>query len=144
MHRLDILSPRFEGARNHVWAMSGSRGSTTHFSLSAGGLVQLIMRWMRGPESADFPIPTQTAIAVVLLWLPLVVLSLFEGSLTGTGVDQPLFADIVPHVQSMRLIPATLRGVILLAAVLLAPFLPLALTEFSIQDLFQRLTDALV
>ena len=76
--------------------------------LSAGGLIQLIQRWIRGPESPDFPIPAQIAIAVLVLWLPLVILSLFESSLVGTGVAQPLFADIVPHVRFLVAIPLLL------------------------------------
>ena len=70
--------------------------------------MQLIRRWMRGPESTDFPIPTQIAIAVLVLWLPLVILSLFEGSLIGAGVAQPLFADLVPHVRLLIAIPMLL------------------------------------
>jgi hypothetical protein len=88
--------------------MTGSSVSTRRSKLSAGGLVQLIQRWMRGPESPDFPIPTQIAIAVLVLWLPLVILSLFEGSLTGTGVAQPLFTDLVPHVRFLIAIPILL------------------------------------
>jgi len=82
--------------------------SSGQSNLSTGGLFQLIQRWMRGPESPDFPIPTQIAIAVLVLWLPLVILSLFEGSLVGTGVDQPLFADLVPHVRFLVAIPLLL------------------------------------
>lgn len=76
--------------------------------LSAGGLIQLIQRWMRGPESPNFPIPRQIAIAILVLWLPLVLLSLLEGSLTGTGVAQPLFSDLVPHVRILIAIPLLL------------------------------------
>jgi hypothetical protein len=48
------------------------------------------------------------------------------------------------NVRSMRLIPATLKGVLVVAGILLAPFLPLALIEFSLQDLLRLLADALV
>ena len=48
------------------------------------------------------------------------------------------------NVRSMRLIPATLRGVLVVAGILLAPFLPLVLTEFSVQNLLVRLAEALV
>jgi len=48
------------------------------------------------------------------------------------------------NVRSMRLIPATLRGVLVLAGILLVPFFPLVFIEFSIQELFDRLADALV
>jgi hypothetical protein len=48
------------------------------------------------------------------------------------------------NVRAMRPIPATLRGVLTVAGILLVPFLPLTLTEFSLQDLLNRLIDALV
>lgn len=82
--------------------------SSGRSGLSAGGLFQLIQRWMRGPESPDFPIPTQIATTVLVLWLPLVILSLFENSLVGTGVAQPLFADLVPHVRFLIAVPLLL------------------------------------
>lgn len=47
-------------------------------------------------------------------------------------------------VRSMRAVPATARGVVMVAGTLTVPFLPLALTEFSIVDLLQRIADALV
>ena len=73
----------------------------------------------------------------------------------GKGVGKELLASMDPsaladysaaydNVRSMRSIPATLRGVLMVAGVLLVPFLPLALTEFSIRDLLQRLAEALV
>jgi hypothetical protein len=48
------------------------------------------------------------------------------------------------NVRSMRLIPTTLKGVLFVSGILLAPFLPLALIEFSLQDLLGRLADVLV
>jgi hypothetical protein len=68
----------------------------------------LVQRWLRGPESPDFPIPAQILTTVVLLWLPLVLLSLFEGSLSGMKVAQPLMSDIVPHVRFLIAIPLLL------------------------------------
>ena len=108
-------------------AMSGTGGSTSHDRLSAGGLLQLIQRWMRGPESTDFPIPTQIAITVVVLWLPLVVLSLFEGSLIGTGVAVPLFSDLVPHVRLLIAIP-----LLLVADVVIDPAATTAMQDLEI------------
>ncbi|MEE9158808.1 MAG: hypothetical protein V3U60_10535, partial [Gammaproteobacteria bacterium] len=88
--------------------MSNASGSPKRLSLSTGGLLYLVRRWMRGSESPDFSIPTQILVAIALLWLPLVLLSLFEGSVTGTKVAQPLFADIVPHVRLLIAIPLLL------------------------------------
>lgn len=68
----------------------------------------LVQRWIRGPGSQAFPIPSQILIAVSLLWLPLVVLSLVEGNFTGTNVTQPFIADIVPHVRFLIAIPLLL------------------------------------
>ena len=47
-------------------------------------------------------------------------------------------------VRSMRFIPVSFRNVTTVAAVLIAPFLPLYLIKFSISDLLQRVADALV
>ncbi len=88
--------------------MTKANGLQKRFSLSAGGLLYLVRRWIRGPESPDFPIPAQILAALALLWLPLVLLSLFEGSFTGTEVAQPLFADIVPHVRFLIAMPLLL------------------------------------
>jgi len=88
--------------------MTEASGLQKHFSLSTGGLLYLVQRWIRGPESPDFSIPAQILAAIALLWLPLVLLSLFEGSFTGTKVAQPLFTDIVPHVRILIAIPLLL------------------------------------
>lgn len=88
--------------------MSKLAGTPGQFSLSAGGLFHLVQRWIRGPESADFPIPAQILIATVLLWLPLVLLSYFDGTLIGSKVSQPLLSDIVPHVRLLLAIPLLL------------------------------------
>jgi len=47
-------------------------------------------------------------------------------------------------VRSMRPIPVSLRSIVTVAAALVAPFLPLYLTEFSFADLLQRMAGALV
>ena len=88
--------------------MSNSSSTPKQFSLSAGGLLYLAQRWIRGPESPDFPIPAQILIAVALLWLPIVLLSLFEGTFSGTNVAEPLISDIVPHVRLLIAIPLLL------------------------------------
>jgi len=90
--------------------MTKASGVQRQLSLSAGGLLYLVQRWIRGPESPDFPIPAQILIAVLLLWLPLVLLSLFEGTLSGTKVAQPLISDIVPHVRLLIAIPLLLMA----------------------------------
>jgi len=101
--------------------MTKPSGSQKHFSLSAGGLPRLFERWIRGPESPDFPIPAQISVTVALLWLPLVLLSLFEGSFIGTKVAVPLFADIVPHVRFLIAMP-----LLLLADLVINPAMSIA------------------
>jgi hypothetical protein len=54
------------------------------------------------------------------------------------------FGATFDAVRSMRVIPATTRGVLMTTAALAVPFLPLTLTEFSITELLQRMADALV
>ena len=114
--------------------------------LSAGGLFQLVQRWMRGPESRDFPIPVQIAIAVMLLWLPLVVLSALDGHLVGEVVEQPLLSDLVPHVRLLVAIP-----LLLLADLVIDPVTGLAIRHLETSGLvpdrehtrFQAARDAL-
>jgi hypothetical protein len=106
--------------------MTKASGSQKRFSLSTGGLLYLVRRWIRGPELSDFPIPTQILVAIALLWLPLVLLSLFEGSFTGTKVAQPLFADIVPHVRLLIAIP-----LLLLADLIIDPAISAAIRNLE-------------
>jgi hypothetical protein len=72
-----------------------------------------------------------------------------------SGVGDDLLASTDPsamadysatydNVRSMRLLPVSWRGVLTLTGILLVPFMPLALTQFSLHDLFNRLADALV
>lgn len=68
----------------------------------------LVRRRMRGPETPAFPIPVQIAVGVLVLWLPLVVLSLIDGSLTGTRVQQPFLHDVVPNVRFLLAVPLLL------------------------------------
>lgn len=105
--------------------MSKFGDSPEHFSLSSGGLAALIPRWIRGQESPGFPVPTQLLISFGLLWLPLVVLSLFEGSFTGTSVAHPLVADIVPHVRFLIAVP-----LLLIADLVIDP-----VTNFSVRNI---------
>jgi hypothetical protein len=69
-----------------------------------------------------------------------------EGELLNTA-DASAVADYnaaYDTVRSMRLVPLNMRGTIVLAATLFAPFLPLALTEFSFTELLKRLFQTLV
>ncbi len=66
--------------------MSETSGSPKHFSLSTGGLLYSVRRRIHGRELSDFSVLTQILVATAVLWLPLVVLSLLEGSFTGTEV----------------------------------------------------------
>jgi len=54
------------------------------------------------------------------------------------------YAATFDTVRSMRAMPVSLRSIVTISALLVVPFLPLYLTEFSITDLLQRMADALV
>ena len=54
------------------------------------------------------------------------------------------FSAVYDNVSSMRLVALNPRSTILLAAILLAPFLPLALTEFSFAEALKRIDEMLV
>jgi hypothetical protein len=54
------------------------------------------------------------------------------------------YADIFEAVREMRYLPISLKDYMTQALVLLTPFLPLALTQFSASELFSRLIDTLI
>ena len=88
--------------------MNNTSSSEQSFQLSSGGLMHLIQRRIRGPGAGDFPIPAQFLIAVSLLWLPLVVLTLVEGTFAGDAVAQPFIQDVVPQVRFLIALPLLL------------------------------------
>ena len=88
--------------------MTNVSSSEQTFQLSSGGLVHLAQQRIRGPGSRDFPIQTQFLIAVTVLWLPLVVLTLIEGTFVGDRVAEPFIQDIVPQVRFLIALPLLL------------------------------------
>ncbi len=88
--------------------MTNASSSEQSFQLSSGGLVHLVQQRMRGPDAGDFPIPTQFLIAVTLLWLPLVILTLIEGTFVGDEVAQSFIQDVVPQVRFLIALPLLL------------------------------------
>jgi len=88
--------------------MSTSRNSEHPFQLSSDGLVYLIEQRNRGAEAGDFPIRTQLLIALVVLWLPLVALTLIDNTFSAGSVTQPFIQDIVPHVRFLIAMPLLL------------------------------------
>ncbi len=73
--------------------------------LSGGGLVARLWDGLGLPTSPAARISILIAFAVLVLWLPLVLFSAFDGSLVGTKVDQPLIRDLVPHVRLLLAVP---------------------------------------
>lgn len=88
--------------------MSKTNDLPKYFRLSAGGLMGLAQRWMCKPESRALPIPTQILIAISLLWVPLAIVSLFEGNFAGDHVTQPFITDVMPHVRFLISVPLLL------------------------------------
>lgn len=88
--------------------MTNASGSEQSFQLSSGGLTNLIQRQIRGPDAGDFPIAMQLLIAITLLWVPLVVLTLIEGTFVGDRVAQPFIQDVVPQVRFLIALPLLL------------------------------------
>jgi hypothetical protein len=69
-----------------------------------------------------------------------------KGELMDTADPSAIadFSAAYDNVSSMRLVALNQRSTILLAAILLAPFLPLALTEFSFTEALKRIGEMLV
>jgi hypothetical protein len=78
------------------------------FQLSSGGLVHWIQVRMRGQDAGDFPVRIQLLIAITLLWLPLVLLTLFAGTFHGGEVVKPFIHDLVPQVRFLIALPILL------------------------------------
>ncbi len=78
------------------------------FQLSSGGLTNLIQRQIRGPGAGDFPMAMQFLIGITLLWVPLVVLTLIEGTFVGDRVAQPFIQDVVPQDRFLIALPLLL------------------------------------
>ena len=88
--------------------MTNASGSEQNFQLSSGGLMHLIQQRIRPAGAGDFPISTQFLIAISLLWLPLVLLTLIEGTFVGDRVAEPFIQDVVPQVRFLIAIPLLL------------------------------------
>ena len=54
------------------------------------------------------------------------------------------YSAVYENVNNMRIIPITMKIIIAVAALILVPFLPLALTDFSIRDILQMIGDGLL
>jgi len=70
-----------------------------------------------------------------------------QGGELMESVDSSSMADYIATydaVRSMRVVPMSLRGLVTIAALAAAPFLPLVLTEVSFNEAMQRLFNALV
>lgn len=54
------------------------------------------------------------------------------------------YSAVYETISNMRIVPINPKSIIILAALLLSPFLPLALTEASIWDILQKIGDSLI
>lgn len=54
------------------------------------------------------------------------------------------YSAVYETVKNMRMVPIKPRGVVMLAIVILIPFLPLVLTEFSISEFLGRIAGTLL
>lgn len=75
------------------------------FRLSAGGLVYPILVRL-GLERPDrIRVGQQIVLSIAVLWLPLLVLSAFEGTLWGSKVDFTFLKDVGPHARFLVAVP---------------------------------------
>jgi hypothetical protein len=85
-------------------------GTAPTVQLSGGGVASLVFDRLHLSKKPAKRIALVIVVAIVVLWLPLIVLSALEGTLTGTKVAQPLMRDIVPHVRLLLAIPLLLAA----------------------------------
>lgn len=88
--------------------MNDSKNINNQYQLSSGGLGDMLFRRIRGGRSDAFTIRAQLLFVVVVLWLPLVLLTLYEGTFTAGTTTRPFIYDLVPHVRFLIALPLLL------------------------------------
>jgi hypothetical protein len=88
--------------------MNDASNTNHQYQLSSGGLGYLLQRYMPGSKPGDFTIRAQFLLAITVLWLPLVILTLFENSFSAGNTARPFIYDIVPNVRLLIALPLLL------------------------------------
>ena len=73
------------------------------FRLSTGGLFYRLMRRLRLVEANRYLPWRRITLFIALTWLPLLILTAVDGTLTGSGVNITFIRDTVPHARAIFL-----------------------------------------
>lgn len=96
------------------------------FRLSTGGLFYSLGLRMRLLSEDQYRIDRVIAALIALTWLPLVILSVLEGTLTVGGTELSLLTDLEPHVRCLVAMP-----ILVIADILIDPIVDGAIREFK-------------
>src|SRR5688572_20097112 len=99
-----MATGKAEGLREGIGFETQRSESSQDFSLVLGGpLYQLLLRTRLSGKSLEL-IRRRVAALIILTWLPLLVLSLSEGTAWG-GVTLPFLYDVEIHVRFLIALP---------------------------------------
>lgn len=95
------------------------------FRLSTGGLFYSLGLGTHLLREGEYRTQRVIAVLVALTWLPLIILAALEGTLTGSGTDLNLLADIKPHVRFLFAVP-----ILVIAGIIIDPIIAGAINGF--------------
>lgn len=113
-------------------AGTDTSGTIPEFSLVKGGLIYRIFRGMGLCDENLEPVFRRIIVVAAIAWLPLLVLSMFDGRVRG-GVDIPFLSDIENHVRFLVALPLLLAAETLIQR-LLSPRIKNFVTRNIIRD----------
>ena len=80
----------------------------SEFRLSGGGVARVLSLRMGGQGASAFSPPTRLLMAIGLMWLPLAVLTLINGTFASDEIAQAFITDVVPQVRLLIALPLLL------------------------------------
>jgi hypothetical protein len=99
--------------------------SQQSFCLSTGGLFYSLGLRVHLLKEGEYRMGLVIAVLIALTWLPLIILSALDGTLTGAGTGLSLLADLKPHVRYLIAIP-----VLIIADIIIDPIIAGAINGF--------------
>jgi hypothetical protein len=86
-------------------SVSGGPPAETDFSLFVGGPLFQLLRRAHLTDDALQMVRQRVIVISLLCWLPLLVISVFEGHLSNTGAGLPFLKDVGIHVRFLVALP---------------------------------------
>jgi hypothetical protein len=99
--------------------------SQQSFRLSTGGLFYSLGLRVHLLKEGEYRTGLVIAVLIALTWLPLIILSALDGTLTGAGTGLSLLADLKPHVRCLIALP-----ILIIADLIIDPIIAGAINGF--------------